>query len=122
MAAIVYGYIHKLSKINILTLANAVGAATAMGSGAGRNVATMGKVLDLMKASSLNEGDTFWNNLLDDYLDTQECSLLCTATDNSRKPDRLNRISLQNVVSELMPRLKSSKSEQCVPSRYMSGQ
>ncbi|CAM8988014.1 unnamed protein product [Rhodiola kirilowii] len=119
VAAIAYGYIHKLSKINALTLANAVGAATATGSGAGRNVATLEKVLNIMKGSSLNEDETFWCSLLHEHLDTEECSLLCKETDNSRRFGHLNHVSLQKVVSELLPKLNSSMSEHSLPSKYI---
>ncbi|CAM8994717.1 unnamed protein product [Rhodiola kirilowii] len=119
VAAIAYGYIHKLSKINALTLANAVGAATATGSGAGRNVATLEKVLNIMKGSSLNEDETFWCSLLHEHLDTEDCSLLCKETDNSRRFGHLNHVSLQKVVSELLPKLNSSMSEHSLPSKYI---
>ncbi|KAJ7558435.1 hypothetical protein O6H91_04G039000 [Diphasiastrum complanatum] len=47
-AAIVLGYIHNIPVITTITLANAVGAATAKGCGAGRNVATASKVADIL--------------------------------------------------------------------------
>lgn len=47
-AAIVLGYIHRYDLQSVMVLANAVGAATAMGRGAGRNVATAQLVQDLL--------------------------------------------------------------------------
>lgn len=48
-AAVVLGYINGATPVATLTLANAVGAATATGRGAGRNVATAAKVMSLLK-------------------------------------------------------------------------
>ena len=47
-SAIVLGYINKHSIPSTLALANAVGAATATGRGAGRNVASSNKVRQLL--------------------------------------------------------------------------
>ncbi len=40
----------------------AVGAATAKGCGAGRNVATFTKTMELIKAGELNEDNAFWRH------------------------------------------------------------
>ena len=48
-AAIVLGYTRGYDVAPILALANAVGAATAMGSGAGRNVASPALVMELLR-------------------------------------------------------------------------
>mmetsp|Transcript_20261 Transcript_20261/g.44241 ORF Transcript_20261/g.44241 Transcript_20261/m.44241 type:complete len:412 (+) Transcript_20261:120-1355(+) len=50
-SAIVMGYVRKYSIPSTLALANAVGAATATGRGAGRNVASAVKVLDLLQTA-----------------------------------------------------------------------
>ncbi|KAJ9524794.1 hypothetical protein QJQ45_024426 [Haematococcus lacustris] len=60
-AAIVWGYIHGHPVGTTLALANAVGAATAMGQGAGRNVANADTVIHLLEsapASVQSTGDT----------------------------------------------------------------
>lgn len=49
-AAIVMGYIRKHEMDSTMTLAGAVGAATAMGRGAGRNVASAEQVTQLLEA------------------------------------------------------------------------
>ncbi|XP_022859890.1 fructokinase-1, partial [Olea europaea var. sylvestris] len=48
VAAVAFGFIHNLPLVYTLTIANAVGAATAMGCGAGRNVATLGQVVEII--------------------------------------------------------------------------
>ncbi|KAE8696302.1 MuDR family transposase [Hibiscus syriacus] len=40
----------------------------AVGCGAGRNVATLKKVVELIETPDLNEDDKFWNELLGDHL------------------------------------------------------
>ena len=71
VAAIAFGFIHNIPLVTTLVFANAVGAATAMGCGAGRNVATLKQVVELMEAPDLNEDDEFWNELLGEHLDTR---------------------------------------------------
>ena len=51
-SAIVLGYIARHPIPATLALANAVGAATAMGRGAGRNVATADKVTSLLQVAT----------------------------------------------------------------------
>ncbi|KAF8394328.1 hypothetical protein HHK36_020536 [Tetracentron sinense] len=94
VAAIAFGYLHDVPTVNTLALANAVGAATAMGCGAGRNVATLEKVIELMKVSNLNEDDSLWDDLFDENLDASEIILLSRAIINGSS-DRLNHVSLQ---------------------------
>ncbi|XP_021676923.2 fructokinase-1 [Hevea brasiliensis] len=113
VAAIAYGFIHNMPLVNTLTIANAVGAATAMGCGAGRNVATLEKVIELVRASNLNEDDEFWNELVNN-LDAQEVTFLSKMVINGSN-GRLNRVALQKVVSELLPKLKSAQVEGKVP-------
>ncbi|KAK9015536.1 hypothetical protein V6N11_006639 [Hibiscus sabdariffa] len=72
VAAIAFGFIHNIPLVTTLAFANAVGAATAMGCGAGRNVATLKKVVELIETPDLNENDKFWNELLSDHLKSQE--------------------------------------------------
>ncbi|MCO5609515.1 hypothetical protein L7F22_063743 [Adiantum nelumboides] len=52
-AAIALGYTRKLPIVSMLALANAVGAATAMGCGAGRNVATSNDVTSILLSSDV---------------------------------------------------------------------
>ncbi|KAK9281183.1 hypothetical protein L1049_004078 [Liquidambar formosana] len=115
VAAIAFGFIHKMSMVNTLAIANAVGAATAMGCGAGRNVATLEQVTKLMRASNLNEDDKFWNELLSENLDAQEITFLSKTVINGTNK-QLKRVSLQKVVSELLPKLESARLEGIVPS------
>ncbi|XWS36386.1 hypothetical protein CRYUN_Cryun20dG0080900 [Craigia yunnanensis] len=110
VAAIAFGFIHNIPLVTTLAFANAVGAATAMGCGAGRNVATLKQVVELMEAPDLNEDDEFWNELLDEYLDSQEVTFLSKMVLNGSN-GRMNCVTLQKVVSYLLPKLKSSQLE-----------
>lgn len=114
VAAIAYGFIHGMPMVNTLAIANAVGAATAMGCGAGRNVATLDKVIELVKALDLNEDDKFWNEVFDENLGVQEITALSKLAING-SDGRLNCVPLQKVVSELLPKLKSAELERKVP-------
>lgn len=107
VAAIAFGFIHNMPLVNTLAIANAVGAATAMGCGAGRNVATLEKVIELMKASNIHEDDEFWNELLVKNLDAQKITFLSKMVINGTD-NQLNHVSLQKVVSELLPKLESA--------------
>lgn len=106
MAAIAFGFIHDLPLSYTLTLANAVGAATAMGCGAGRNVASLRKVLELLKESDLNEDDKFWDEVLNDKVNSQDLTVLSKLVVNGNH--QVNRVSVQKVVSELLPKLESA--------------
>ncbi|XWS31471.1 hypothetical protein CRYUN_Cryun23aG0079100 [Craigia yunnanensis] len=110
VAAIAFGFIHNIPLVNTLMFANAVDAATAMGCGAGRNVATLKQVVELMEALDLNEDDEFWNELLGEHLDAQEVTFLSKMVLNGSN-DRMNHVTLQKVVSELLPKLISSQLE-----------
>ncbi|KAG6783838.1 hypothetical protein POTOM_009514 [Populus tomentosa] len=105
VAAIAFGYIHNMPLVHTLAIANAVGAATAMGCGAGRNVATLDKVTELMRASDIKEDDEFWSELVKD-LDTEEITFLSKMVINGRNI-QVNHIALQKVVSELLPKLEN---------------
>ncbi|XP_010278096.1 PREDICTED: fructokinase-1-like isoform X2 [Nelumbo nucifera] len=105
VAAIAFGFLHDMPTVNTLALANAVGAATAMGCGAGRNVATLESVIKLMKVSDLNEKEHFWNELLEN-VDTPEILLLSRTRINGSN-NQLKHVSLQDVVSELLYKLQT---------------
>ncbi|KAL0419805.1 UNVERIFIED_CONTAM: putative fructokinase-6, chloroplastic [Sesamum radiatum] len=111
VAAIAFGFIHKLPLVYTLTIANAVGAATAMGCGAGRNVAKLKQVLELVRLSNLNEDDKFWEELLQKHSDTEEITLLTIAVINGSN-NWLQRVSLQKVVGELLPKLDCAQAKQ----------
>lgn len=110
VAAIAFGFIHKTPLVTTLAFANAVGAATAMGCGAGRNVAAVKQIVELMEAPDLNEDDEFWNELLSEHLDSQDVTVLSKMVLNGSN-GRMNQVPLQRVVSELLPKLKSSQLE-----------
>lgn len=101
VAAIAYGFIHNIPLVHTLALANAVGAATAMGCGAGRNVAKLDQAIELMKASNLNEDDKFWNLVLNEKLGSCEINILSKMVING-KSAQVNRVPLRKVVSELL--------------------
>ncbi|GER24915.1 pfkB-like carbohydrate kinase family protein [Striga asiatica] len=111
VAAIAFGFIHKLPLVYTLTIANAVGAATAMGCGAGRNVAHLNQVKELLRRSNLNEDENFWENLLKEHLDDLETMVLTKASVNGFN-NRLKRASLQKVVCELLPKLEHAQANQ----------
>uniref|UniRef100_A0A5B7AVN1 Carbohydrate kinase PfkB domain-containing protein n=1 Tax=Davidia involucrata TaxID=16924 RepID=A0A5B7AVN1_DAVIN len=115
VAAIAFGFIHNMPMVYTLTIANAVGAATAMGCGAGRNVATLKRVIELMKAANLNEDEEFWKELLDEKLDAREITFLSKMVINGSN-NWLNRVALQKVVSEMLPKLEPAWVKGVVPS------
>ncbi|XP_044500989.1 5-dehydro-2-deoxygluconokinase isoform X2 [Mangifera indica] len=96
MAAVAYGFIRNMPAVNTLTIANAVGAATAMGCGAGRNVATLGQLIELMRASNLNEDEAFWDELLNEDVHAQEITFLSKMGING-STNNLNCVDLQKV-------------------------
>ncbi|OMO78418.1 Carbohydrate kinase PfkB [Corchorus capsularis] len=110
VAAIAFGFIHNIPLVTTLAFANAVGAATAMGCGAGRNVATLKQIVELLEAPDINEDDQFWNELLGEHADSQEVTVLSKVVVNGNN-GRMNRVTLQKVVSELLSQLKSSQLE-----------
>lgn len=108
MAAITFGFIHNLPLVNTLTIANAVGAATAMGCGAGRNVAKLDSAIQLMKSAQLHEDDKFWVDMIEDSkLDFDEITLVSMFAVNGRR-NRFNSTPLDKVVSELVPKIEFS--------------
>lgn len=105
VAAIAFGYINNLPLVHTLTVANAVGAATAMGSGAGRNVATLENVMELLKRSTLNEDDKYLKDVLINGLDGQEVTFLSKKAVNGSN-NQLILFPVQKVVSEVLPKLE----------------
>ncbi|XP_074584703.1 uncharacterized protein LOC141840566 isoform X1 [Curcuma longa] len=100
-AAIAFGFLHGMPAINTLTLANAIGAATATGCGAGRNVAHLNKVLELLKQSILNEDDNFWNKLICGNSLNNEVLLLSKVSINGHNHG-LIRVPISSVVPKLL--------------------
>ncbi|KAI7727523.1 hypothetical protein M8C21_003827 [Ambrosia artemisiifolia] len=108
VAAIAYGYIHNMPLVHTLTIANAVGAATATGCGAGRNVARLQEVVRLIKESNLNEDDNFWNKLLEESSNKEDIKILSKTTVNGTKNRFFNLVNLQKVVGEVLHKLEAS--------------
>ncbi|GJN30372.1 hypothetical protein PR202_gb18669 [Eleusine coracana subsp. coracana] len=101
-AAIAFGFLHDLPAVSTLTLANAVGAATATGYGAGRNVAHLDKVLHLLREANLNEEGTAWSELIEGSSLCSGVSVLSRTAINGFS-DSIVHIPIGNVVSELLP-------------------
>ncbi|CAD6209704.1 unnamed protein product [Miscanthus lutarioriparius] len=104
-AAIAFGFLHDLPAVNTLTLANAVGAATATCCGAGRNVARLDKVLQLLREADLNEEDTLWTELI-------EGNSLCMVSILSGMArngfsEQIVHVPVTKVVSDLLPMLEA---------------
>lgn len=107
VAAIAFGYIHNMPLVHTLTIANAVGAATATGCGAGRNVANLQKVVELIKESNLNEeDDNFWNTLLEENSTKDDITILSKTTANGIENGFFKHETLQKVVSEVLHKLE----------------
>ncbi|KAG8073586.1 hypothetical protein GUJ93_ZPchr0006g40829 [Zizania palustris] len=101
-AAIAFGFLQNLPPVSTLTLANAVGAATATGCGAGRNVAHLDKVLQLLRESNLNDDDdSTWSELIEGSSFCSEVSVLSKTTVNGFS-DRLVHVPVCSVVSNLL--------------------
>lgn len=115
VAAVAFGFIHNVPLVYTLTLANAVGGATAMGCGAGRNVATLEQVKELMRRSDINEDEKLWEELLSDCLGTLEVNLLSRSLIDQNSP-QLNVVPLQRAVSEILPKLLPAQSTMAVAS------
>ncbi|KAL3849940.1 hypothetical protein ACJIZ3_011822 [Penstemon smallii] len=111
VSAIAFGFIHKMPLVHTLTIANAVGAATAMGCGAGRNVANLRQVMELMRSSNLNEEDKFWEELLKEHSHTEEITILTKMAINQSN-NRVKCASVQKAVSELLRELESAQKKQ----------
>lgn len=113
VAPIAYGFINRMPMVNTLAIANAVGAATAMGCGAGRNVATLEKVTDILRSSNLNVDDEFWTDLLGNNVDAQEIVFLSNDVVIGNG-NQLKHVSFNKVASELLLRFKFPQLEQKV--------
>ncbi|KAL5068121.1 hypothetical protein RYX36_019008 [Vicia faba] len=113
VAAIAFGFIHNLPMVNTLAIANAVGAATAMGCGAGRNVASLEKVVDILRSPKLNEDDEFWTEILEKKVLDQEVTCLSNIMKGNR--NHLNFVSFDQVASELLPKLEFPQTVENVP-------
>lgn len=112
VAAIAFGFIHKMPLVHALTIANAVGAATATGCGAGRNVASLKQVMQLVKGSNLNEDEKFWKDLLKPHSDVENITLLSKVVVNGNS-DSVQLASLQKVIAELIPKLECARVQAC---------
>ena len=110
-AAIAFGFLHDLPAVSTLTLANAVGAATATGYGAGRNVARLDKVLQLLREANINEEGTAWNELIEGSSLCSQVSVLSRTAINGFS-DTVVHIPIGSVVSELLPMFETVP-EQC---------
>ncbi|KAH9602775.1 hypothetical protein KSS87_023062 [Heliosperma pusillum] len=100
VAAVAFGFVHRLPSTNTLAIANAVGAATATGCGAGRNVACLAKTTQLIKSGNLNEDHKFWRELLDECMIDQEVSLLSNEALNEFD-GKFRCVPLERVISEI---------------------
>ncbi|XP_031502157.1 uncharacterized protein LOC116265580 [Nymphaea colorata] len=103
-AAVAFGFLQNIPPMNTLVLANAVGGATAMGCGAGRNVASLEKVIELLKASDLNLENFLGEKLVEDDLET-DLVILSKSIPNG-VGDKIKCVSVEKVVCDLMPRLQ----------------
>ncbi|XP_039115344.1 probable fructokinase-1 [Dioscorea cayenensis subsp. rotundata] len=107
-AAIGYGFLHDISPVSTLVLANAVGAATATGCGAGRNVADLDKVSKLLSQSNLNEDDNFWRDLINENLENPDILLVSKVeTINGQQKDGVIRLPIQHALYEILPKLNT---------------
>lgn len=110
VAAVAFGFIHNMPKVNTLATANAVGAATAMGCGAGRNVATLKQVKELIEAADLYEDYAFWNELLGENT-SENITFVSKLGINGRNSNSYNFVDLQKVASELLLQLEYAQLE-----------
>ena len=79
-----------------------MGAATATGTGAGRNVATLVNVLEILRRSNLADDDGFWKELFEEKVEAPE-SLLLSGKPTDGHVDGFVRVPIQTVVSHLLP-------------------
>ncbi|KAF7050368.1 hypothetical protein CFC21_058749 [Triticum aestivum] len=105
-AAIAFGFLHGLPAISTLALANAVGAATATGCGAGRNVAHLDKVLNLLRESDINEEGKTWTELIEGCSACPEVSVLSKTPVNGSSDRFVNVVPVSGVVSDLLSMLE----------------
>ncbi|RRT70889.1 hypothetical protein B296_00008982 [Ensete ventricosum] len=109
-------FLHRMPAVNTLALANAVGAATATGCGAGRNVAHLNKVLQLLKQSNVDEDGIFWDKLIEDSSSTNEVVLLLSKVPINGHKDHFVRIPIRDVVVELLTKFEKTSARSMVQS------
>jgi hypothetical protein len=114
-AAVVFGFLQDLPAVSTLTLANAVGAATATSCGTGRNVAHLDKVLQLLREANLNKEDMTWSELIEGSSLCSLVSALSRTTINGFS-DGAEHIPIDNVVSDLLPMF-----EGCIKAKHCPG-
>jgi hypothetical protein len=112
-AAIAFGFLHDLPAISTLALANAVGAATATGCGAGRNVAHLDKVLHLLRESDINEEET-WTELIGGCSACPEVSVLSKTPINGVSKPFVNVVPVCGVVTDLLSMLEAAPERSAV--------
>ena len=78
-----------------------------MSSGAGRAVATLEKVIEIMTRSQINEDD-FIHELLNKDLNVQEITIISNMTNNGNR-NKLKHVPLQKVTSELLLKFDSDR-------------
>ncbi|KAL9239722.1 hypothetical protein vseg_014016 [Gypsophila vaccaria] len=113
VGAVAFGFVHGLPRTHTLAIANAVGAATATGCGAGRNVACFSKTIELVKSGDVDEDTEFWRDLLDEHMDAKEVSLL-----SKGGVDDIYEVScvpLESVTAEVISKLEESSKIGAVP-------
>lgn len=106
-AAIAFGFLCKMDQVNALILANSVGAATATGCGAGRNVATLEKIVQLLQFPNLNEDVELWRSLIEEYSEKEEIVLASKYIVNG-SAGRIVYVSIDEAVLQLLPQLEAT--------------
>lgn len=96
-----------MDQVNAIILANSVGAATATGSGAGRNVATLEKIVQLLRFPNLNEDVELWKSLIEEYSEQEEIVLVSKYIVNG-SAGRIVYVSIDEAVLQLLPQLKAA--------------
>lgn len=103
-----------MPSISTLLLANAVGAATATGSGAGRNVARLEKVVQLLNNANLNEDAQPCYDSVDDSLEAEDIIMLSNAAVNGTNK-QVSQVSIQRAACELLQQFKTVHEAKAVP-------
>ncbi|KAK9747673.1 hypothetical protein RND81_02G007800 [Saponaria officinalis] len=107
VGAVAFGFVHRLPRTHTLAIANAVGAATATGCGAGRNVACFSKTIELVKSGDVYEDNEFWRDLLGERVDAKEVSLLSKEETNEIYED-VSCVPLEKIATEVISKLEES--------------
>ncbi|CAI8606301.1 unnamed protein product [Vicia faba] len=87
----------KLLKVGILT----------------KNVASLEKVVDILRSPKLNEDDEFWTEILEKKVLDREVTCLSNIMKGNR--NHLNFVSFDQVASELLPKLEFPQTVENVP-------